>query len=901
MEFWACGLSRVCKGIGVDGRGLKSREVEKQKAQFGANELEKQAKISLFARFFAQFKNMMVIVLLISAVISVTLSLVKGHYEDLFEGGIIFAIVIINAIIGVIQEKKAEDSLALLAQKTGTHTKVFRDQKWQIIDTKDVVVGDLVELKAGDYVPADMRLIETHNLKCDESSLTGESHAVFKNADVICDEKTPLADRANIAFSGTNVTFGKGTGIVVKVGRATQMGAIAKILNKQIKDKSPLEKNIDKIGKIITFGVLATVAVVFVTELIFCSRLNVLEAFLISVALAVAAIPESLPAVITIIMALGVERLAKKGAIVKTLNAVETLGCCNVICSDKTGTLTQNKMQVKHIYTGGKLFNADEFNANLNADLMRAIVLCNNAKLSSGGQILGDATETSLLRFAYDKKIDIDAANISCPRVLEVPFDSTSKLMTTVNTINGNNVIITKGAFDYLLKDCSQILINGRVEALSIKLKNDLLNIHKFMGRQAERIIAVAACTVEKTQNDAQNLEKVAKNRQNMVFLGLFGIVDPPRPNVKNSINKCVQAGLKPIMITGDHPDTALAIAKEIGIAKNEAEVITGQELASLSVKELREKLGQFSVFCRVSPEDKVKIVRALRGQGHVVAMTGDGVNDAPSLKMADIGVGMGSGTDVTKSVSDLILTNDDYSTIVVAIEEGRTIYSNIQKTLQFLLSTNAVEVLGIFITALIMKNAVFLLPSQILFINLITDSLPAFALGLEPPEKDLMKHPPRNTKQSLFAGEVGTAIIYQAFVQTLIVLVMFVVANAKLGNEIASTMVFLTICYMQILHAVNCKTNKSLFKIKPFANITFNLSFIALFALITAVGVIPIMQKAFNIVALNLTQWLIVAFFSISIIPAVEFCKFLLHFARKSRKNLINSAKPIKNTAKTA
>ena len=514
---------------------------------------------------------------------------------------------------------------------------------------------------------------------------------------------------------------------------------------------------------------------------------------------------------------------------------------------------------------------------------------------------MGDATETSLLRFAYDKKIDIDAANISCPRVLEVPFDSTSKSMTTVNTINGNNVIITKGAFDYLLKDCSQILINGRVEALSTKLKNDLLNIRKFMGRQAERIIAVAACTVEKTQNDAQNLEKVAKNRQNMVFLGLFGIVDPPRPNVKHSINKCVQAGLKPIMITGDHPDTALAIAKEIGIAKNEAEVITGQELASLSVKELRKKLGQFSVFCRVSPEDKVKIVRALRGQGHVVAMTGDGVNDAPSLKMADIGVGMGSGTDVTKSVSDLILTNDDYSTIVVAIEEGRTIYSNIQKTLQFLLSTNAVEVLGIFITALIMKNAVFLLPSQILFINLITDSLPAFALGLEPPEKDLMKHPPRNTKQSLFAGEVGTAIIYQAFVQTLIVLVMFVVANAKLGNEIASTMVFLTICYMQILHAVNCKTNKSLFKINPFANITFNLSFIALFALITAVGVIPIMQKAFNIVSLNFTQWLIVAFFSISIIPAVEFCKFLLHLAEKSRKNSLKSAKSIKNTAKTA
>lgn len=903
MDYSTVNFKQVLEHFGSSCSGLSDALVNNNRTRFGVNELEKSKKITLISRFFNQFKNLMIIILLISAFISVSMALIKHEYSDLFEGGIIFFIVITNAIIGVIQEKKAEDSLAMLAKKTGSHATVIRNGKPVKIETNNVVVGDIVYLSAGDFVPADLRLIESNNLKCDESSLTGESHAVFKDANFICKQNTPLADQQNMCFSGTTVTYGKGMGIVVSVGKDTQIGKIAKILNKEIKQKSPLEKNIDRIGKVITIGVLIIVAVVFIIELLFSAKLNVLDAFLISIALAVAAIPESLPAVITIIMALGVERLAKRGAIVKVLGAVETLGCCNVICSDKTGTLTQNNMQVKHIYTNGKLFTTKEFDNNKHCELIKAIVLCNNAKLNDKDEVIGDATETSLIKFCLEKNLNINLINSQFRRVAELPFDSSRKIMSTINSTPDGLYVYSKGAYDYLIENCSYYLHNGEIKPLTQIIKNEIEQQHKQLGDFAERVIAVTMKKLEiedskKLQIKESAIAKTAKNEQNMVFLGLFGIIDPPRPQVKNSIKNCYKAGLRPIMITGDHPHTAFAVAKEIGIAKNENEVITGKEIMQMSALELKKKINNYSVFCRVTPEDKVKIVKALKGSGKIVAMSGDGVNDAPSLKMADIGISMGTGTDVTKSVADLILTNDDFSTIVIAIEEGRTIFGNIQKTLQFLISTNAVEVLGIFITALLIKDAVFLLPSQILFINLITDSLPAFALGLEPPEKDIMQNPPRDGKKSIFSGEVGTAIIYQAFVQTLIVLVMFVICNAKMGNKVASTMVFLTICFMQILHAVNCKTNKSLAKINIFANKTFNLSFIALFALILIVGVVPFLQVAFNIVPLSFVQWLIVAISSLSIIPAVEICKIIVH--KYENANKTKTANLLKNINKS-
>ncbi len=869
MAFFNQSLNDILKMTNSSFGGLSEEGAKKNREQFGENRLEKKKKISLLSMFFNQFKNLMVIVLLISALISFVIALATKEYNDLFEGGLIFVIVILNAIIGVVQEKRADDAIALLSKRTEPFAKVYRDGKIKKIPLEEVVVGDKVVLKAGDFVPADIRLTSSVNLKCDESTLTGESLAVYKNADALIKDNSPLAEQENMCFSGTICTFGKGEGIVVRVGKNTEMGKIAGMLSNAVKEKTPLEKNIDKIGKFITYGVLIIVAIVFLFELLFSKEISFLNAFLIAVALAVAAIPESLPAVITIVMALGVERLAKHNAIVKTLSSVETLGCCNVICSDKTGTLTENKMTVKHVYFNGEL--STNFSRPELDPLYECMVLCNNAQVDKDGNIIGDATETSLLRHArkyfggYEKTKSLSRLN-------EIPFDSTRKIMSTINLTSRGKVMFSKGAYDYLIDRCKSILVCGEVVPLSHTHRKNIDAAIIKMGQNAERVLAL-------TMKDASS----SLEENNLVFLGLVGIVDPPRKEAKDAIKNCFKAGLKPVMITGDHPETAFAVAKELGLASSRKEIITGQEIDSLSAKQLAKSIDSFSVFARVSPEHKVKIVEAFKKSGKVVAMTGDGVNDAPSIKRANIGVCMGiTGTDVTKSVADLIITDDDFSTIVIAIKQGRTIYSNIQKIIQFLMSTNAVEVLGIFVATLIMRDSIFLLPSQILFINLVTDSLPAFALGLEKPEKGIMERPPRDPKETIFSGRTGTSILYQSFVQTLLVLVVFVVGVNKWNNAVASTMVFLIICLMQIIHAVNCKTNDSIFKINIFNNLSFNLSFLALFSLIMLVAFVPFLNTAFGIVALNGTQWLIVALASISIIPLVEICKLFVNLYYK-------------------
>ena len=847
-------------------KGINSSSVEKRKQTFGCNELEKQKPSSFFKKLLQQFKNIMIIILMLSAILSCTLAIINNDYENLFEGCLIFTIVIINALIGVIQEQKAENALSALSKITEPFATVLRDGKEQKIKIHELVVGDIIILKTGNSVPADIRLIESQNLKCNESSMTGESLSVDKKAIHLTKKNLQIAEQSNMCFSGTSITSGKGTGIVVAVGNNTEIGKIAKILNSSTKEKTPLEKEIDKIGKFLTFCILSIVLIVFFIQLFFNKQLNFIDSLLTAVTLAVAAIPESLPAVITIIMTLGVQRLARKNAIIKKLSAVETLGCCNIICSDKTGTLTKNEMKLNHINLNLKTYDTNEFNLKNNKLFSIITSICNNAKLNEN-KIIGDATETAIIKYLKENKIEINKFKEHYKILNEIEFDSTKKQMRTLCKHQNTQVLFAKGAIDYLLNSCSKILLNEKEIPLTKQLKSKILSQNEDICKFGERVIAYAY------QNNCSNL-----NSNELTFLGFVGIIDPPRKEAFDAIEKCKRAGMQTIMITGDHPTTAFAIAKKLGIAKHRKEILTGNDINNLSAPELTNAISKYKVFARVSPEHKLKIVNALKSKNNIVAMTGDGINDAPSIKEAHIGVSMGkTGTDVTKEVADIIITDDNFSTIIVAIEEGRTIYQNISKTILFLISTNLVEVLGIFVTSIIMHKSIFLFPTQILFINLITDSLPAFALGIEPSEKYIMLKPPRNSNKGILSGKTGSLIIYEGFIQSLAVLIMFILASNYYSNEIANTMSFLTICLMQIIHAINCKTNRSIFKINIFKNKFFNISFISLLALILFVYFNPFFASLFNLTIINSTQWIFIIITSLSIIPLVEFGKFLI------------------------
>lgn len=869
MAFYNTDINSIYKKLNSSANGLADEVVTKNLAEFGHNTLEKSKKTSFFKKLLLQFKNIMIIILLISAIISGANAIIEKSYENLFEGLLILVIVIINAIVGVIQEQKAENALEALKNSAEPYTKVMRNGTLKKIRIHELAVGDIVELKSGDYVPADIRLISATNLKTNESSLTGESHSVLKHSNMISKSNLSLAEQENMCFSGTTITSGHGTGIVVSVGKNTEFGKIAKILSTEIKEKTPLEKNIDKIGKILTFLVLGIVFVVFLVQILLNKNLEIMDAFLIAVALAVAAIPESLPAVITIIMALGVQKLARKNAIVKKLSAVETLGCCNVICSDKTGTLTKNEMSVKHIYSNLSIIESDFIDTKKHNSLILSAALCNNAIIDANSNVTSDATETAIVKYLLKNNIDVLNLKKENSKIKENEFNSKTKLMSVLCSNSNTLTLYSKGAIDYILTKCTKVLIDGKEVELNEKLTNKILKANEKLCSNGERVIAYAY-----NLNISQNQIK----DENLTFIGLFGIIDPPRPEASRSIKQCKKAGLKTIMITGDHPATAYSIAKTLGIANSKKEVLTGNDLDKLNSKDLAKIINHYSVFARVTPEHKLMIVKALKSNGNVVAMTGDGVNDAPSIKSANIGACMGiTGTDVTKEVADIIISDDNFSTLVVAIKEGRTIYQNISKTILFLLSTNMVEVLGIFITSLAIPNAIFLLPVQILFINLVTDSLPAFALGIEPAEPNIMQKQPRNPSKSLLSGWVGTSILYQGFVQSLIVLIMFVVARNSYGDAVATTMSFLTICLMQIIHAINCKTEKSLFKINILKNKFFNLSFIILLGLILTVYFVPFLANIFSLTTISAIQWLIVVLTSISIIPLVEIGKIFI------------------------
>jgi len=857
-------IQQVLNQLGSSTFGLNSKQVLSSRNKYGINLIDKEKRKSLMVRFLAQFKNIMVLILLFSAIISITIAVVNGEIGELVEGFVILFIVMMNAIVGVIQENKAEACIAELKKAEKTTAKVMREGLLQTIPTHELVVGDIVNLQAGDIVPADIRLIETNNFKCDESKLTGESLPSSKDANVIC-KNSPLAERYNMAYSGSVVISGKATGVVIAVGNNTEIGKIAHLLFNAKKELTPLQKSIEKIGKFITWSVLAVCVVIFLIELIFVENGTFIGALMTSVALAVAAIPESLPAVITLIMAMGVQQLSKRKVIIKQLSAVETLGSCEIICTDKTGTLTQNKMSVVQNFTNNKYCcNL----AEINPQMLNCMCYCNNSYIDNN-KVVGEPTESAIFDFAMKENIK------PCKRIQEIAFDSNRKMMTTLNMTENGLFSYTKGAFDRVIKKCTHIDINGSVIPLSDSMIAYLTQVSNDMADKALRVLAFCY----KRYDGFEGTEDLENG---LIFAGLTGMMDTPRKEVKGAINKCFKAGLKPIMITGDHKRTAFAIAKDLGIATSISQVLTGEEIDAMTDKEFADKVQSYTVFARVSPEHKVKIVKAYKSLKKIVAMTGDGVNDAPSLKIADIGVGMGmSGTDIVKSVSDMLITDDNFASIIVAVEEGRKVYNNIQKALQYLISTNCVEVFGMLFGLVFFPQYTFLYPSQMLFINLVSDSLPAFALGKELVEPEIMTRPPRKSNSGLFGQDVGISIIYQSIIQMAIVIGVYLYALSNFGSEIASTMVFFVIVFMQLLHSINCKTNQSILGKNLIDNRTFNICFVVSFGISLLVATCPVFYTIFNLEYLNIYQWVMVAIASISIIPLCEVVKLFLNYRK--------------------
>ena len=815
--------------------GLTTEEVNTRKEKYGLNELATKKKKSTFVKFLEQFKDFMIIVLIISAVISGIVGVKQEGLSGMTDTIIILVVIIANAIIGVLQENKAEKSLEAL-QKLSSHVaKVMRNGKLLTIPSRELVPGDVVILETGDYVPADLRIIEAVNLKAQESALTGESVPVEKMAARIEDEKVGIGDRINMLFASSLITYGRGKAIVVETGMNTEVGKIANIINSAEEGETPLQAKLNKLGK--TLGIVALIIcfVIFGIGLLYGK--DVIEMFLTAVSLAVAAIPEGLPAVSTIVLAIGVQRMVKKNAIVKKLPAVETLGSATVICSDKTGTLTQNKMTVEKIYYDNKVFEVKDFKRDLGDEdlnkLIYASMLCNDTKITESDKLAGDPTETALVDLGF--KLDYEGTVYGqYPRVQEIPFDSDRKLMTTVNETNGKYIVYTKGGVDELLARCTKYIVNGEIKDDLKEFKERIKEVNNEMASSALRVLAMAYKELDHKPTN----EEMSSMESDLIYIGMVGMIDPPRLEVKDAVAKCKKAGIKTVMITGDHKATAIAIAKTLGILENEDEAITGLELEEMSQEELEKNVRKYSVYARVSPEHKVRIVKAWQANGEIVAMTGDGVNDAPSLKIADIGCAMGVvGTDVAKEAADVILTDDNFATVVSAVEEGRRIYDNILKAIQFLLSSNIGEIVTLFVAILITPwlsnkfgidiNLIqTLLPIHLLWINLVTDSLPALALAVDPAEADVMERKPLKHKGGVFTKGMTWRVIYQGIMIGFITLAAFVLGLSTPNRTpeekvmIGQTMAFYVLALSELVHIFNIRNNhKSIFKSNPFNN----------------------------------------------------------------------------------
>lgn len=867
-------IENIYKKFKTSKNGINQNDANERLLKYGENKLKESKKKSFIVKFFSQFKDVMIILLLISAVISLVFGIVENNgYSEYLDAVIIFVIVILNATLGVVQESKAENAMESLKKMSQPNSKVIRDGKEVLIKTNELVVGDIVMLEAGDVVPADIRLIESASLKCDESMLTGESNPVEKVSDCVLPAKTALGDRKNMCFSSSVITYGRGVGVVVATGQNAEIGKIAGFINKETdKEETTLQKSLNSFGKIITIIVLAVAVLIFLIDT-FVTKQHWLESLMTAVVIAVAAVPESLMVVVTIILSIGVTKLVSKNVIIKRLHSVETLGCCEVICSDKTGTITQNKMTVRKVYFNHQILEVNKVQKDDCEKLLLNMVLCNDAKIQNNS-IIGDPTETALLDFAQKFDYKKKSLEKSFVRVNEIPFDSNRKLMSTLNVKNDEYIQYTKGAVDEILTKCTKILDAGKIRKITDEDKQKIKQANTKLCSKALRVLGYAY---------RESKDKTDIKEQSLTFVGMSGMIDPPREEVFEALKKCKRAGMQAVMITGDHKDTAYAIAKELGIVENKSQVVDGIFLDNFSDKQLIKEIHKYKVFTRVSPEHKVRIVKAFKALGKVVAMTGDGVNDAPSIKSADIGIGMGkSGTEVTKEVADMVLTDDNFATIVIAVEEGRKIYTNIQKTIQFLLSCNIAEVIAILLITLIFPHATFLVAVQILFINLVTDSLPAIALGMELVEKDVMDHKPRKQTESIIAGRIGFNILYQGVLQALLVAGVFVLAKNLYGNAIATTMAFLTLNFIQLIHMYSVRTNHSIFKSNPFKNKTMTLSLIIGTVLVLIIALIPVVANLFHLVSLNLIQWLIVLGFSFVIIPIVELVKLIQNKIKK-------------------
>lgn len=857
-------------------QGLTEASVKQRRQQYGENRLTAKRQSSLLEKFIAQFKDFMIIVLIVAAVIA-------GLTGEVVDALIILAVVILNAVFGVFQESKAEEAINSLREMAAPVAHVERNGQVVTVKSDELVPGDIVHLEAGDIVPADIRLVTANTMKVEEAALTGESVPVLKDTAVLDTPDLPIGDRANLVYMTANITMGRGSGVVVATGMQTQVGQIAGMINQAEDTKTPLQENLTQLGKWLTFLILGIAALVFIIGMIRGEE-RLVDMLLTAISLAVAAIPEGLPAIVTITLALGTQRMAKRHALIRKLPAVETLGSTDIIASDKTGTLTQNKMTVEQLYENGQLTAAKDATISLSDPLAMAMILNNDSKFTDDG-LAGDPTETALIQYYLDQDLAVNSAISSNSRVAEIPFDSERKLMSTFNEENDGDVVqYVKGAPDQLLKRVSRILDNETVREITDDDRNAIMTINHQLATQALRVLAFGYRPVDSVPDQVSS----EADEKDLIFIGLIAMIDPERPEVAQAVEEAHDAGIRPIMITGDHRDTATAIAKRLGILTEDQtdldqQVITGAQLDQLSDADFEKRVGQYSVYARVAPEHKVRIVNAWQKQGKVVAMTGDGVNDAPALKAADIGVGMGiTGTEVSKGASDMVLADDNFSTIVVAVEEGRKVFANIQKALQYLLSANIGEVLTLFIMTLLGWQ--ILAPVQILWINLVTDTFPAIALGLEPAEPNIMKRKPRGRDSNFFSGGVFGNVIYQGILEGLLTLGVYGMAilypvhqSSELAHADALTMAFATLGLIQLFHAFNSKSiHESIFSVGLFKNRALNWAVLTAFLLLAVTIVIPGFNTIFHLTSLNLLQWGTVFGAGILMIIIVECIKFV-------------------------
>ncbi len=879
MKEYLSDVESVLREQRSDPAGLTAEEAQKRLAENGPNKLVEEKKTPLFVRFLKELTDPMILILIAAAIISaITAVYADESFADVI---IIMAVVIINAVLGVFQENKAEKAIEALKEITAATSKVLRDGQQITVRSDELVPGDIVVLEAGDSVPADARIVENFSMKVEEAALTGESVPVNKKTealDLAGEKDVPLGDRVNMVYMGSTVVYGRGKAVITATGMKTEMGKIADALTRSKEDDTPLQKKLNQLSKILSFLVLGICAVIFginlIRELPDLGGEVLLDTFLVAVSLAVAAIPEGLAAVVTIVLSIGVTNMSRRNAVIRKLTAVETLGCTQIICSDKTGTLTQNKMTVV------------EHAADDVAALALAMALSSDARLDKNNEAVGEPTECALVNDAYREGVSDAAA--AYVRIGEAPFDSNRKMMSTVcKAPDGTLIQFTKGAPDEVLKRCSSILKNGSEVPLTEELRAEVLRSNKAFADQALRVLAGARRSWKKEPESCEPefLE------QDLCFLGLSGMIDPVRPEVKDSIDKCREAGIRPIMITGDHKDTAVAIARQLGIIGAGQEAITGAELNEISEEDFARDIERYSVYARVQPEHKVRIVQGWKARGKITAMTGDGVNDAPSIKSADIGIGMGiTGTDVTKNVADMVLADDNFVTIVNAVEEGRRIYDNVRKSIQFLLSANLAEVLAIFSSTLM--GFTILKPVHLLWINLITDTFPALALGAERSEPDIMKREPRQSKEGIFSGGMGMDIAYQGVIITILTLASYFIGHYMESGvwEIANsadgmTMAFLTLSLVEIVHSFNMRSRrKSVFQMKHHNKLLW-ISMVASLLLTTAVIYIPFLSKAFGFETISLEEYVVSLILALSILPIIELIKLIQRSYAKRKK----------------